>query len=85
MPGPSWHGGSPSGTESTPYLHGALHIEPDVERRAIESGAIQAVGFLYVGERALTNVNCGWVGKRFERPRRRHPTRVRTPLLPSRR
>ena len=38
--------------EWTPYLHGELHIEPDVERRAIESGAIRAMGFLYVGERA---------------------------------
>ncbi|HYH90217.1 MAG TPA: class I SAM-dependent methyltransferase [Solirubrobacteraceae bacterium] len=37
--------------EWTPYLHGALHIEPDVERRAIEAGEIRATGFLYVGER----------------------------------
>ena len=35
----------------TPYLYGALHIEPEVEQRAIDSGAIRATGFLYVGER----------------------------------
>ena len=37
--------------EWTPYLYGTLHIEPDVERRAIEAGEIRATGFLYVGER----------------------------------
>ncbi|MDP9134004.1 MAG: class I SAM-dependent methyltransferase [Actinomycetota bacterium] len=38
--------------EWTPYLHGALHSEPEVERRAIEAGEIRATGFLYVGERS---------------------------------
>lgn len=37
--------------EWTPYLHGELGMEPDQERMAIESGAIRATGFLYVGER----------------------------------
>ena len=36
--------------EWTPYLHGELGMEPDLERMAIESGAIRATGFLYVGE-----------------------------------
>jgi hypothetical protein len=36
--------------EWTPYLHGELGIEPDLERTAIDSGAIRATGFLYVGE-----------------------------------
>jgi len=36
--------------EWTPYLHGELGIEPGLERMAIESGAIRATGFLYVGE-----------------------------------
>jgi 2-polyprenyl-3-methyl-5-hydroxy-6-metoxy-1,4-benzoquinol methylase len=35
----------------TPYLHGELGLEPDAERWAIETGAIRATGFLYVGER----------------------------------
>jgi len=34
----------------TPYLHGELGMEPDLEQMAIESGAIRATGFLYVGE-----------------------------------
>jgi SAM-dependent methyltransferase len=37
--------------EWTPYLHGELGIEPEIERAAIASGAIRATGFLYVGER----------------------------------
>lgn len=37
--------------EWTPYLHGELGMEPELERMAIESGAIRATGFLYVGER----------------------------------
>ena len=37
--------------EWTPYLHGELGIEPDLERMAIAAGAIRATGFLYVGER----------------------------------
>lgn len=37
--------------EWTPYLYGALHIEPEEEQRAIDAGAIRATGFLYVGER----------------------------------
>lgn len=37
--------------EWTPYLHGELGVEPDLERAAIESGAIRATGFLYVGQR----------------------------------
>ena len=37
--------------EWTPYLHGELHLEAAVERAAIESGAIRATGFLYVGDR----------------------------------
>ena len=38
----------------TPYLHGELGkgVEPE-ERRLIEAGQIQAVGFLYVGEPLL--------------------------------
>ena len=40
-----WH------LEWTPYLHSALHIDLEEERRAIESGAIRATGFLYVGQR----------------------------------
>jgi hypothetical protein len=46
--------------EWTPYLHGELGIEPETERAAIESGAIRATGFLYVGERrnaAMTSAN----------------------------
>ena len=35
----------------TPYLHGQLGIDPDLEQAAIASGAIRATGFLYVGER----------------------------------
>ena len=37
--------------EWTPYLHGELGIEPEVEQAAIAAGAIRATGFLYVGER----------------------------------
>jgi SAM-dependent methyltransferase len=37
--------------EWTPYLHGELDLEAAVERAAIESGAIRATGFLYVGDR----------------------------------
>ena len=37
--------------EWTPYLGGELGVEPEVERAAIDSGAIRATGFLYVGER----------------------------------
>lgn len=37
--------------EWTPYLGDELGLEPEVERAAIESGAIRATGFLYVGER----------------------------------
>jgi SAM-dependent methyltransferase len=46
--------------EWTPYLGGELGLEPEVERAAIESGAIRATGFLYVGERrnaAMTSAN----------------------------
>jgi SAM-dependent methyltransferase len=35
--------------EWTPYLGGELGLEPEVERAAIDSGAIRATGFLYVG------------------------------------
>ena len=37
--------------EGTPYLYGELGVDPDVERKAIESGAIRPTGLLYVGER----------------------------------
>jgi SAM-dependent methyltransferase len=37
--------------EWTPYLHGELGVEPELERAAIATGAIRATGFLYVGER----------------------------------
>jgi hypothetical protein len=37
--------------EWTPYLGDELGLEPGVERAAIESGAIRAAGFVYVGER----------------------------------
>ena len=37
--------------EWTPYLGDELGLEPGVERAAIDSGAIRATGFLYVGTR----------------------------------
>jgi SAM-dependent methyltransferase len=35
--------------EWTPYLHGELGLDPDLERAAIAAGEIRATGFLYVG------------------------------------
>lgn len=45
--------------EWTPYLHSELHVEPELERRAIEAGEIRATGFLYVGERRRRSTAAG--------------------------